>query len=140
MEKVIKFFHYLSFVKYPILVIGLYFVYQPLLSEHSNLLDSYNNGLILLGLGIGLDSLKDYKKLTWLDKKVYHKPHVAKYYFCALGAIILTFIALGIYGYFSTDQNALKELSIGFVIFGIGAIGILKSGIGATKQYMERST
>ena len=86
---------------------------------------------------MGLDSLKDYGKLTWLDKKVYHKPKIAKYYFSVLGLVILSVIISGIIGYFSTEQNALKELSIGFIIFGIGTIGILKAGIQVTKNFME---
>ena len=137
MEKVIKVFHYFSYIKYPILIIGIYYFYKPFFSENSNLLEDYNYGLILLGLGMGLDSLKDYGKLTWLDKKVYHNPKIAKYYFSVLGLVILSVIISGIIGYFSTEQNALKELSIGFIIFGIGTIGILKAGIQVTKDFME---
>lgn len=137
MEKVIRVFHYFSFIKYPILTIGIYYFYKPFFSENSNLLENYNYGLIFLGLGMGLDSLKDYGKLTWFDKKVYHKPKIAKYYFSILGIVILSIIASGVIGYFSTEQSTLKELSIGFIIFGIGTIGILKAGIQATKDYIE---
>ena len=137
MNKVIKVFHYLSFIKYPILIIGIYYFYKPFFSENSNLLENYNYGLIFLGLGMGLDSLKDYGKLTWLDKKVYLKPKIAKYYFSILGIVILSVIVSGIIGYFSTEKNTLKELSIGFIIFGIGTIGILKAGIQATKDFMK---
>ena len=138
MEKVIKLFHYFSFIKYPILFIGIYYFYKPYFSEGINLLESYNYGLIFFGLGMGLDSLKDYGKLTWLDKKVYHKPKIAKYFFIVLGLAIFMVIISGIIGYYSTEQNTLKELSIGFIIFGIGAIGVLKSGIQATKDFMEK--
>jgi len=138
MEKVIKLFHYFSFIKYPILFIGIYYFYKPYFSEGINLLESYNYGLIFFGLGMGLDSLKDYGKLTWLDKKVYHKPKIAKYFFVVLGLAIFMVIISGIMGYYSTEQNTLKELSIGFIIFGIGAIGVLKSGMQATKDFMEK--
>lgn len=137
MEKVIKLFHYFSFIKYPILFIGIYYFYAPYFSEGNNLLESYNYGLIFFGLGMGLDSLKDYGKLTWLDKKVYHKPKIAKYFFIVLGLAIFMVIIFGIMGYYSTEQNTLKELSIGFIIFGIGAIGVLKPGMQATKDFME---
>ena len=137
MEKVIRIFHYFSFIKYPVLIIGLYYFYKPLFSKSSNFLENYNYGLIFFGIALGLDSLKDYGKLTWLDKKVYHKPKIAKYYFGLFGLAILSIIIFGIIGYFSTEQSILKELSIGFIIFGIGTIGVLKSGIQATKDYME---
>lgn len=94
-------------------------------------------GLILMGLSLGLDSLKDYGKLNWLDKKVLHKPKIAKYYFIILGLLILSLIVNGMLGYFSTEDSNTKELSIGLIVFGIGCIGFLKSGIQATKDYME---
>ena len=85
MEKVIKVFHYISFIKYPILIIGIYYFYKPYFSEDVNILENLNTGLIFIGTGLGLDSLKDYGKLTWFDKKIYHKPKIAKYYFSVLG-------------------------------------------------------
>lgn len=136
MERLIRIFHYVSFIKYPILLLGIYFVYKPILFEKADLLSNTNTGLVLMGLGIGIDSLKDYGKLTWLDKKVLHKPKIAKFYFIVLGICILGIIILGMLGYFSTKENTLKELSIGFIVFGIGAIGFLKAGIQATQDYI----
>ena len=88
---------------------------------------------------MGLDSLKDYGKLTWLDKKVYHKPKIAKYYFSAMGFMVFAIIISGVIGFFSTEQSSMKELSIGFIIFGIGTIGVLKAGMQVTKEFMERN-
>lgn len=139
MDKLIKILHYTSLIKYPILLIGIYFFYKPLLIENSNLYEDYNHGLIFFGLGIGLDSLKDYQKLTWLDKKVYYKPKIAKYYFLVLGFSIFSIIAVGILYYFRAEQSVFKELSIGFIIVGIGSLGLLKSGIQTTKEYIERT-
>ncbi|MEM9299133.1 MAG: hypothetical protein AAF149_15000 [Bacteroidota bacterium] len=138
MEKLIRIFHYLSLIKYPIMLIGLYYCYRPILFDDSSFFQDINLGLIFIGLGIGLDSLKDYGKLNWLDKKVLHKPKIAKYYFIIFGLIILGLICIGIKNYLSTDDSKLKELSIGFIVVGIGLIGLLKSGIEATKNYMNR--
>ncbi len=138
MEKLIKVFHYLSFIKYPLLLIALYFCYRPIVLDKIDFLEDLNNGLIFLGLGIGLDSLKDYEKLNWLDRKVLHKPKIATYYFIIMGLIIFGFIFLGIKGYVSVDDSKLKELSIGLIVTGIGTIGFLKSGIEATKSYIEK--
>jgi len=54
------------------------------------------------------------------------------------GLIIFGFIFLGIKNYLSVDDSKLKELSIGLIVTGIGTIGLLKSGIEATKSYIER--
>lgn len=137
MEKVIKLFHYISYIKYPILIIGIYFFYKPFFTNYSNLFESYNSGLIFLGLGIGLDSLKDYGKLTWIDKKVYHKPEIAKYYFLFLGFIIIIFIVVGAFGYFLTEETILNQLSIGLMVLGIGFLAVLKAGIQATMDFID---
>ena len=50
---------------------------------------------------------------------------------------LITSILIGLKAYFSTEDNKLKELSIGMIVFGIGTVGFLKSGIQATKDYME---
>ena len=119
------------------MLLAIYFVYEPILMEKSDTLTGLNTGLILMGIGISLDSLKDYGKLNWLDKKVLHKPIIAKYYFILIGLGILSMILIGLNAYFSSEDNALMELSIGIIIFGIGMVGFLKSGIQATKDYME---
>ncbi|MEL7119732.1 MAG: hypothetical protein AAFO07_09835 [Bacteroidota bacterium] len=138
MEKVIRIFHYLSFTKYPIILIGLYYCYRPILFDNSSFFQDINVGLIFIGLGIGLDSLKDSGKLNWLDKKVFYKPKIAKFYFIIFGLMILIIIFIGIKNYLSADDNKLKELSIGFIVIGIGLIGSLKSGIETTKNYMNK--
>ena len=139
MNSIIRLFHYISFIKYPLLAVAVYFCYRPVLFDDSNYLGDTNTGLIFLGLGISLDSLKDYKKLTWLDKQVLHRPKLAKYYFALIAMIILGTIIVGAKGYFSAEKNNLKELSVGLIVLGIGAIGFLKSGIEATKSYIDQN-
>lgn len=91
-----------------------------------------------MGLGLGLDSLKDYKKLNWLDRQVLHRPKIARIYLAIMALVIFSFIGMGIKAYFSSETSALKEVSIGLIVFGIGAIGFLKSGIEAAKDGMEQ--
>ncbi len=119
------------------MVAAVYFFYRPMFSEKTNVLEDMNTGLILFGIVLALDAFKDYRKLTWLDKKVYHKPRVAKYYFIFFTLLLFGMIITGINSYFSTEDHALKELSTGFIVLGIGAFGILKAGIEATKRFME---
>ena len=138
MEKVIKIFHYVSFIKYPILIIAVYYMYLPFFDTSVNMLESYNKGLIIFGFAMSLESLKDYNRLTWLDKKVFHKPKRAKYYFIILGILILSLIIMGCIGYFSSRESILKEIGIGLIVTGIGTIGLLKSSIEVTKDFMEK--
>jgi uncharacterized membrane protein YidH (DUF202 family) len=138
MEKVIKIFHYISFIKYPILIVAVYYMYKPFFNNHENLLESYNTGLIVFGIAMAFESLKDYNRLTWLDKKVFHKPKVAKYYFIFLGLLILFIIIMGCVGYFSAKESILKEIGIGLIVTGIGTLGLLKSSIQVTKDFMEK--
>ena len=91
-----------------------------------------------MGIGFGLDSLKDYKKLNWLDRQVLHRPKVARFYLAVMALVIFSFIGMGVKAYFSTEDSTLKEVAIGLIVFGIGAIGFLKSGIEAAKDGMEQ--
>ncbi len=131
---IFKVFHYVSFIKYPIMILALYFLYRPILNDQLDMVEGFNTGLILMGVGLGLDSLKDYKKLNWLDRQVFHRPKFAKVYLAVLGVIIFSLILLGLKEYFSTHDTKTKDLSIGIIVFGIGAIGFLKSGIQAAKD------
>lgn len=140
MKKVFNVFHYISLVKYPIMIYGLYYMNRYLFVENPDIISDYNTGFILMGIGIGLDSLKDYDKLTWLDKKVYHNPKRASIYLVIVALSILTIILVGLYFYLSTEETAFKELSIGFIVLGIGSIGVLKAGMQATKDYMNAKT
>ena len=119
------------------MLVALYFTYRPIIFGGTDFLTDINTGLVLMGLGLGLDSLKDYSKLNWLDKKVLHKPKRAKVYFIVLGILILTLIVNGMIGYFSSKESMGKDFSIGLIVFGIGCIGFLRSGILATKDYMH---
>ena len=140
MKRVLNTFHLISHIKYPLLILALYFLYRTILFDAEPSLEDINTALILMGIGISLDSLKDYGKLNWLDKKVLHRPKRAKIYLLALGLLLLFVIMFGAYGYFFVQEGPIKELSIGMIVFAIGCLGMLKSGIQATKSHMETIT
>ena len=69
-------FHYISYLQYPLMLIGLYFVFNPYLSgveklrENPDLIfQNLNNALIFMGLGISFSSLQD-KKATHTKRKI----------------------------------------------------------------------
>ena len=62
MEKLIRAFSYVSFIKYPIMLAAVYFAYKPVILGQTDFLTGMNTALILIGVGFSLDSLKDYEK------------------------------------------------------------------------------
>lgn len=82
------------------------------------------------GLVISLSTLQDTTKTqNKFSKKIWQNPTKAKSFLIGLSASILFTIGVGLFFYFKTDDSALKEVSIGLIVFAIGLIGILKSAI-----------
>lgn len=47
-------FHYLSYLQYPLMLIGVYFSVKPLIFGLDNIWKDYSSLLVFVGLGIGL--------------------------------------------------------------------------------------
>ncbi len=75
------FFHYLSYLQYPLLAGCMYFTSQ-LISDKFNLktyLENINNILVLMGLAISFSTLQDAKKVSLkIEKKVWQSPKAGK--------------------------------------------------------------
>lgn len=139
MNRVISIFHKLSHVKYLILIAAQFYIFKPLLMGIDPSLQDLNKALILMGLALSLDSFKDYSKLNWFDKKVYHRPGRAKWFYLLFGSFILVVMALGAYGYFHAEGGLIKEISFGLISLSIGCMGMLKSAMNATMEYIKQN-
>ena len=71
MNKIKYFFHLLSYLQYPLLIVGLFFIVKPffkgfdyLSSNSEYVFQNYNYALIFLGLTLGFASLQDSTKTT----------------------------------------------------------------------------
>jgi magnesium-transporting ATPase (P-type) len=131
------FFHYISYLQYPLMLIGMYFAFKPYLQgiEHfqknSDLIfQNLNSVLIFMGLGISFSSLQDTTKTqNKLSERIWKNPKKGKIMIVFIGVMILTFLTFGLIGYFISKAGILKELSIGTIILGLGMFGFLKAAI-----------
>jgi protein-S-isoprenylcysteine O-methyltransferase Ste14 len=117
--------------------VALFFAFKPYFNgfemnaEKADLIfKNLNNVLIFMGLGISFSTLQDTTKTqNKMSRKVWENPKKGKLAILLISLLTLSFILIGLTGYFSTNENKLKELSIGIIIFGIGLIGLLKAAI-----------
>ena len=123
-------FHYISYLQYPFLLIGLYYVCKPYWEGFDGAFQSLNTALIFMGLGISLSTLQDTRKTqNKVSKQIWEHPTKGKVALAFMSGTTLFFILFGLYHYFAVDQNVLKELSFGMIVLGIGLIGLLKAAI-----------
>jgi hypothetical protein len=118
-----KLFHYSSYLQYPLMLVGLYFVYKPFVYGYDSIWVDYNKALIFLGLGISFSTLQDTQKTqNKLSKRVWENPKRATVFLLYIVLLILSTVLFGMY-------CLLNELSFGVIALGIGLIGVLKSAI-----------
>ena len=131
------FFHYISYLQYPLMLIGMYFAFKPYLQgiEHIQknpdlIFQNLNSVLIFMGLGISFSSLQDTTKTqNKFSERIWKNPKKGKIMIAFIGVMILTSLTLGLIGYFITKTGIIKELSIGIIILGLGMFGFLKAAI-----------
>lgn len=130
-------FHYVSYLQYPLMLIALYFAFSPYLSgidalkENPDLIfQKLNACLIFMGLGISFLSLQDTTKTqNKISKDVWENPKKGKIAIILISMLILFVLILGLIGYFYSVDGILKDLSIGFIVFGLGLFGLLKAAV-----------
>ncbi|PKG43842.1 hypothetical protein [Psychroflexus sp. MES1-P1E] len=135
--KIKKTFQILSYLQYPLVLVGFFFILKPYLNGFEFLRNnieilwtSYNNALIFLGLGISMSTLQDTSKTQskW-TKKIWENPKKGKQMIYLMTFTTLLTLCLGMFGYFFSRSDILKEMSFGIIILGIGLIGFLKTAI-----------
>ncbi len=125
-----KLFHYISYLQYPLMLLGLYFVYKPFIFGYESIWADYNKTLIFFGLGISFSTLQDTQKTqNKLSKRIWENPRRAKLFLLYIVFLILLTLIFGMYCLFVSTNTNLKEISFGVIALSIGLIGLLKSGI-----------
>jgi O-antigen/teichoic acid export membrane protein len=115
----------------------MYFAIKPYLGEFDVneekvriIFKSLNNMLIFMGLGISFATLQDTNKTSLrLEKKIWANPKKGKLLIIIILLSTLLALVFGVFGYFISKNENLKELSIGTIVFGIGLLGVLKTAI-----------
>ncbi|MBP8240263.1 MAG: hypothetical protein KAX50_09895 [Saprospiraceae bacterium] len=130
MQSAKDFFHKISYLQYPIMAVALFFCYRPLFSGLENIWADLNKGLVFLGLGVSFSTLQDTTKTqNKISKRVWENPRYSRIFLIVLSFQIIVFIGMGLVGMFLTDIQALQELSLGFLMFSIGMLGLLKAAV-----------
>ena len=115
-----KIFQIISYLQYPLVIISIYFFVK----------EDYNTFLIFLGLGFSVSTLQDTTKTqTKLDKIIMESPKKGKYFLVLTSIMTFAIIFYGIFGYVISENEKITELSVGFIVLGIGLISLLKTGI-----------
>lgn len=133
MQKSTYLFHKISYLQYPLLAVAGYYVIQPYINgfgDLDQLLKDYQNVLVYMGLAISFSTLQDTSKTqNNFSKKVWENPKWAKRFIIYLTILMLTCLVLGVVGMYAAADSALEELAFGLIVFGIGMLGMLKTGI-----------
>ena len=128
MKNAVKFFHAISYLQYPLMLVAVYFILQPYFNGFEDVLGYINKGLIFVGLGVSFSTLQDTTKTqNKFSLKIYQNPAYARIFILVMIALILFFLVLGLFGLFSSEDEKLSELAFGMIVLGIGMIGMLKA-------------
>lgn len=132
-----KLFHYTSYLQYPLLLIGLYFVLSPYLygieyikNDINLFFKQLNTSLIFMGLGVSFSSLQDTTKTqNNFSKNIWENPKKGKPVIIIMSIFILLILTIGLTGFLFAPNVILEELSIGLIVFALGMFGFLKAAI-----------
>ncbi|WPR73760.1 hypothetical protein [Algoriphagus sp. NG3] len=127
-------FHFISYLQYPLMLIGIYFGVIPYLSGLEMLVDNpdmffnnLNSALIFIGLGTSFASLQDTSKIqNNFSKNIWENPRKGKVTILLMCLAIILLLLMGLIGYFLTNDGVLKNLSVGIMVLSLGMFGFLK--------------
>lgn len=133
MNKIKQLFHLLSYLQYPLLVVGLFLIMKPLfrgfdyvVSNPEYLFQIYNYALIFLGLALGFASLQDSTKTTLkYERKIWRDSKKAKRTMVVTIFTMFVFLFAGVFGFIMKD-TLIEEFAYGSIVLAVGLLGYLK--------------
>lgn len=132
MKSVTQFFHYVSYLQYPIMLGGLYVAISPYINgfDPDTILENVNSLLVFMGLSISFSTLQDTTKTqNEVSKRVWEDPKKGRMFIITLAIATFLVMFLGLIEYVNVTDTQLKELSFGFIVLGISLMGLLKAAI-----------
>ena len=128
--KIKLYFHYISYLQYPLMLIALFYSFKPIIFDSEPDLKNLNSMLVFMGLAISFSTLQDTTKTqNKFSKRIWESPKKGKIFLTYLSLLSLFLIIYGVYGFLSNNNGILIEISLGIIVLGIGIIGMLKTGI-----------
>ncbi|NAS30766.1 hypothetical protein GTQ40_07265 [Flavobacteriaceae bacterium R38] len=125
------YFHYISYLQYPLMLIALFYSFRPILFDSELDLKNVNSMLVFAGLAVSFSTLQDTSRTqNKISRRIWESPKKGRIFLAYLGILNLFLIVYGVYGFLSNKEDGiLTEISFGIIVLGIGMIGMLKSGI-----------
>jgi hypothetical protein len=128
MKNLTHVFHIISYIQYPMMLVGMYFALTPYFNGFQDIFGSINSLMLFMGLGISFSTLQDtHKTQNDFSKRIWENPTKGKAFLSLMGLFTLLFLVGGVVGYFLSDSSVLNELSLGLIVLGIGFLGLLKA-------------
>lgn len=137
MKDFIKYFHYVSYLQFPFLIIGLYYSYRPLFVGMKDMFSDYNMSLFFFGIGMSFSSLTNMRKRTKIGDKIYAHPKRAKWWLIYMIVLIIVIFTLATITMFITKDERFQEFGVGLFVLGIGTIGLLRMSLDAIEFYQN---
>ena len=123
-------FQKISYLQYPMMLIGLFYAFKPYFVGFETIWENYNYAFIFIGLGISFSTLQDTTKTqNNFSKKIWQNPKKGRVVLIALTSMALFLLIIGLYGIYNSKSEVLEQMSFGIIVLGIGLIGMLKSAI-----------
>ena len=120
----------ISYLQYPFMLISIYYIVKPYIVGFDTIWENYNLGLLFMGIAISLSTLQDTTKMqNEMSRKIWEDPKKGKRMLIALALLAFGCISIGIFGSSISTNEALKELSYGVIVLGIGLIGMLNTAM-----------
>lgn len=127
-----KFFHMISYLQYPLILVALVFYVPFVMSLLNKAVDwSYlNYSLILLGVALSFSTLQDTTTTqNELSKKIWQDPKKGQRMLYLVAVMALLFMLAGFLFLFVLPIKGAEDVAVGLIVLGIGFIGILKAAI-----------
>lgn len=113
------------------LVVGyFYFHFFKSILAHDIDWSTLNQVLIFAGIAISIATLQDTTKTqNKFSKRIWENPVKGKFTLIVMSLTVLFLLIVGLAGMFSAQDSIHEEISFGLIVFAIGFMGLLKSGV-----------
>jgi hypothetical protein len=128
MKNLTDFFHKISYLQYPMMLLGCYFAITPYFNGFENFIGAINSMMLFMGIGISFSTLQDtHKTQNDFSKRVWENPTKGKFFLLLMGFFTLCLLIGGLIGFFLSESSLLNEVCLGLIVLGIGFLGLLKA-------------
>jgi len=135
MKRVRHIFHKISYLQYAFNLAAVFymvkFYYRLLVTGGLDAaLSDINKGLMFMGIAISFSTLQDFTKTqNNFSKRIWESRRKGKVAIIVIIALTLVCMIFGLLGLFRSNTSGLQEVSLGFIVLGMGTIGLLKVAV-----------